>query len=628
MAEWVLEPVPQFNNSGISHGSSQVINNEVYFTDGYSTQVKFSFLENKFSDITNRNPRQQYYPGICYDDNNLYVLGGLHEQETSSGIYLLNNWGISRQNLFTRQWEYIYTGIFPYESSSCIVHDELIYTFGGWARNNENTSGSAVSSCRIFDLNTNILTTQGDLPSPGGKTGCGICLVAGKIYLIGGATGNFQSLNNVWNVKADRRTLIYDITTKEFTKGQDCPTDLYYYNSSTSGNPHPPLLHSYDNKIYCIDRNSGAVLFYDILNDAWEYIEAAPYNNTQSITIYNNRLYIFKSNDNVYSYDLLKVYISNLNPASGFIDENKPQTFSWLVTSNSGIIQQKSGTFQWRIKGAAQNTEYLLGADQSITIPAGTFPNGYIEWRVKVVGSNDVESDWTEWLELSTIDLVHGKPTNLIPSSGTKKGTEPRQFSWVVHSSYNTPQKAFQLQYRYTNDADWRDLGVIQSESPSYVFAANTLKPYIDERVTWRVRTYNSDDEPSPWSDEVFFLVVGAPDPPRWISVDAGTARPLCKWFSSGEQFGYQLQVLLGDTIRYDSGPVSGNTMEHRIHEYLENGQYTFRVRIVNKLNIWSEWANYPATISATSTLFVDLMGEKTKHGAFLSFFPEVRKPG
>jgi hypothetical protein len=90
-------------------------------------------------------------------------------------------------------------------------------------------------------------------------------------------------------------------------------------------------------------------------------------------------------------------------------------------------------------------------------------------------------------------------------------------------------------------------------------------------------------------------------------------------------QVGYHLQVVRQNKVVYDSMEIHGGTLEHKISEYLANGQYTFRVRGMNELSLWSEWSDRSMMISFTRTLDITLTGGQIPYGAQLSFEVEAR---
>ena len=116
--------------------------------------------------------------------------------------------------------------------------------------------------------------------------------------------------------------------------------------------------------------------------------------------------------------------------------------------------------------------------------------------------------------------------------------------------------------------------------------------------IYWRVRCYNEYDEVGPYSDIQSFYAIGAPAAPVLNAVPTNSARPVVSWSAFSQQV-YQLQVLSGDTVVYDSGIVPGISIrQHKIKAWLEDGEYTVQLRTKDEYDLWSDWASTTVTIS------------------------------
>lgn len=319
-------------------------------------------------------------------------------------------------------------------------------------------------------------------------------------------------------------------------------------------------------------------------------------------------------------------FLTNLNPTAGFVNEKIDNKFLWNLISIPIQLEQQSGTFQWRVRNSSDINTINIGTDQFVIVPANTLPQGEFEWRVSAANASGIIVPFTDWFLLTTIDAKPNKPTGLYPHSGVRDGTRPIQFSWIHNSPLSTPQSAFELQVTYDGGATWLDLSnMVASAITQFTAAADTILPTDPTgRIGWRVRTYNSDDVSSDWSDSAFFIVHPAPQAPNWISVETARSRPLGRWISLG-QVGFQLQVLSGETVLFDSGEIFGTQTEYRMPQYLPNGIYIFKVRIKNVRGLLSEWADFPVSINARRTLQINLTGDQTKNGVQLIFDADVR---
>lgn len=382
-----------------------------------------------------------------------------------------------------------------------------------------------------------------------------------------------------------------------------------------------------------IIRDVSDVQVYSISENSWRNIENAPVSggllDIGIASISSRIVFIWKKNNITHIYDTRSAFISNPMPTAGFVNEKIPNTFSWTLSSNPLSDRQQSATFQWRARNASAFNTINVGSTQSVTIPANTLSNGEFEWRVSATNTSGIVAPFTDWFLLTTVDERPNKPTGLYPNTGARDGTKTIQFSWLHNSPLSTPQSAFELQMTYDGGYTWRALSnKVATAVTQFTAAANTILPTDQTgRIGWRARTYNSDNVMSEWSDTAFFIVHPAPQTPNWISVETGRSRPLARWTSIG-QVGFQLQVTSGSTIVFDSGETFGTDTEYRIPTFLNNGVYTFRIRIKNIRGLESAWANRSVSINARHSLNITLQGQPVKNGAQLTFNVEVRASG
>lgn len=104
------------------------------------------------------------------------------------------------------------------------------------------------------------------------------------------------------------------------------------------------------------------------------------------------------------------------------------------------------------------------------------------------------------------------------------------------------------------------------------------------------------------WSDysQTWFLQIGEkPNTPIISLTGATTSTPRINWNTNSLQYMYQVQVLQGETIIEKSGELKGNATSYNLKTRLESGKtYTFKVRIADKYEIWSDWATNTTLIS------------------------------
>lgn len=207
-------------------------------------------------------------------------------------------------------------------------------------------------------------------------------------------------------------------------------------------------------------------------------------------------------------------------------------------------------------------------------------------------------------------DVPPSQPTLVTPIGVYKDSSSEIRFEWEYNSSVGGEQKKFDLQWS-TNQSDWTTVSET-TEDTHYDMPADTFPA---GNIYWRVRTYNEYDEASEWSDIQSFYAVGAPNAPTISSVSAGTARPTVSWAAFNQQI-YQLQILLGGTVVYDSSEQPGiNTRQHKVTAWLTDGNYTARIRIKNEYDMWSEWGSTIFTVSTAKPQKPSFSLQRSSHG-------------
>lgn len=311
-----------------------------------------------------------------------------------------------------------------------------------------------------------------------------------------------------------------------------------------------------------------------------------------------------------------EILIKDCSPKSGFADEKAPVQLSWRLLATSlhaiGYAVQKSANIQWRKAGTDTiHNIAVSGATSAYTVPANTFPNGTIEWRVSAVSRDDDASPYSDWNAFSTEDNETSAPTGLSPSGEMLDGASPILLSWQHNSPLNTAPTAFEVQVDLETGSGWRPLsGKITSDQSSYTVPADTLP---SGNVRWRVRDYNSDGLASQWSEPAAVLIRAAPRIPDITSVTS-LPKPVVQWFVSGQQ-AYQLQV--GE---WDSGVVFGATRQAQVTEFLPDGPAVVRLRVQNNFGLWSEWATATVTIRNTPGQAITVNDRATKTDLILSW--------
>jgi hypothetical protein len=213
-------------------------------------------------------------------------------------------------------------------------------------------------------------------------------------------------------------------------------------------------------------------------------------------------------------------------------------------------------------------------------------------------------------LRVTYEDVPPDAPTPTDPIGDYKDNAQVIRFGWTYNSSVGGTQKAFDLQWS-TDQSTWTTVNQTTANN-FYDMPADTMPA---GNIYWRVRCYNEYDEVGPYSAAASFYAVGAPTAPVINAVPIDSARPIVSWSAFNQQI-YQLQVLQGDTVIYDSGNIPGIYIrQHKITAFLPDGSYTVKLRIKNEYDMWSAWGETAVTIATIKPAKPTLTLTKTAYG-------------
>ena len=292
-----------------------------------------------------------------------------------------------------------------------------------------------------------------------------------------------------------------------------------------------------------------------------------------------------------YLDDDVTVTTTGMSPASGYIPKGSTNVFSWGLAISGECLEEvkaTSTTFRWRAGSSGTINTIACGTAQKVTVPAGTFTTDDIQWSVSVT-LNTGETVTSDWITLSTAEAAStAKPVS--PAGIVIDATIVNRFSWQHIISTGTPQSKADLQWS-ADGVTWNALATVTGADQYYDVPANT---FASGTKYWRVRTYNTDNTASAWSDAAEFIAINAPSAPSIVIQSTGP-RPRITWQTS-EQEAYQLTLSNG----YASGTVYGTDKAWRSPAYLADGSYTVRVRVQNQYGMWSEWSAAALHVSHT----------------------------
>lgn len=305
------------------------------------------------------------------------------------------------------------------------------------------------------------------------------------------------------------------------------------------------------------------------------------------------------------------------SPTSGYVPKGKANTLSWSFANlyqSYTLPTQTSATVSWRYGSSGTVHTINAGTAQSVTIPANTWTQDEVQWRVSVTASSGV-TNTSAWMRLSTAEAT-SVATVVSPINEIVNGDEPIILQWTHSISTGTAQTAADIQTS-TDGATWTALASVTGAETQYTVPAGTLSAGT---LYWRVRTYNTDDTAGPWSDAAQLLVVASPAAPV-VSVDV-SPMSVISW-TSMEQEAYQVTV-----DGYDSGEMWGQATSWTVPEYLPDGSYTAAVRVKNGYGLWGPWGAWAFTvvnvpgdaITLTSEDGQDVSLEWETSGTYLSY--------
>ena len=291
--------------------------------------------------------------------------------------------------------------------------------------------------------------------------------------------------------------------------------------------------------------------------------------------------------------------ITQPSPSGGaFVDRTTPATFRWAIQPDGYCLRpltQMSGTFEWRQGSDGTVHSITLGSDTSVTVPAGTLPQGEIQWRVTALSSSG-ESGSLGWQTATTVDVL-SSATPIAPVNEMADGSADTLFRWAHVISTGTAPTGYDLQI--LKSGSWISAAFDHSTAAtSATIPVGTLTSAV---TAWRVRTYNSNGEAGSWSDPAQIQVLSAADPPL-VTVPEATPRARIAW-QSAEQLAWEAQI---DGI--SSGVRFGHDSSWRCPAYLEDGNHLARVRVQNAYALWSDWGTAAFSVTAETGSAINLV--------------------
>ena len=285
-------------------------------------------------------------------------------------------------------------------------------------------------------------------------------------------------------------------------------------------------------------------------------------------------------------------FTASSNFSGGYKNQSRAFTISLSATQYNNSISQYSiagGTFYYK-KSSASSYSSITFSGSSVTVPAGTLEtastyNIYFTARANTGATADCGT-----ANISTTDAA-AVVTAVSPSNEVTHGSAT--FVWNYTNSYGEAQHAYDLQIS-TDNSTWTTIrSHIVTSSTSYTYSGlNT-----SSTIYWRVRGYNQSDQAGAWSASKSFINRVPPTTPTIVNISIA-GRVTVQW-SATNQKAYRLQILQNASVVYDSGDVYGTATSARVQQYLSNGGYVARVRIIDQYGEESSWGTKNFTQTA-----------------------------
>ena len=290
--------------------------------------------------------------------------------------------------------------------------------------------------------------------------------------------------------------------------------------------------------------------------------------------------------------------IQDFSPAGGsIVDLSKSVifTFSFAQKTDEPSLEElkvASFTLQMRVHGQSAITSIPVttwaGDAPNVTVPAGTISGSSIDWRV-IAKTNAGQTLTSDWIVLGVGDSPP-RAWVISPKDIVVNGSVDQSFVWGHATSTGTPQAKAELQTS-TDGSTWAELATVTGSEQQWKCPAGTL---TSNTKYWRVRTYNSANAASDWSEPAQISVIAAPPTPAVLIKSTGP-RPSISWQTS-EQEAYQVEL----DGKLSGGTHYGTGKTWTSPAYLADGSHTVRVRVQNQYGMWSDWG--AAALPVTNT--------------------------
>ena len=185
------------------------------------------------------------------------------------------------------------------------------------------------------------------------------------------------------------------------------------------------------------------------------------------------------------------------------------------------------------------------------------------------------------------------------------------RFAW----SFDGVQSSFLLSWTSDNGTTWHT--VTQATGNKYYDMSANILP--EGNILWKVKVIDSNSQESPESTTNIFYAVGAPSTPTITSITVNTSRPNVAWNVTSQQV-YQLQILSGETVVYDTGNIADiSVRQHKVTSFLQDYSYTARIKVKNEFDLASGWGTANFVLSTTKPAKPGITVSRNKYNLTIS---------
>ena len=301
--------------------------------------------------------------------------------------------------------------------------------------------------------------------------------------------------------------------------------------------------------------------------------------------------------------------VSIISPNDVDLKNDVSYTFEWNY-SGEDLVQ---GTYEigWSPdSGTTWNTQTYESSETQHLFPAGSFPEGTIQWRVRASNSignfsNYSYGTFTCSARLPVVQIEFPIDINISKST-------PQIYTWI-YSGNELEQSEYEISWSSDEGATWNVVNGT-GNNQYHVFPSGTFPVGT---ILWKIKVTNTEGYSSEYVSSQF-KSVGKGNAPVIESVTQN-AIPEITW-SSEYQIAFEVQILKDNDMIFSSGFIGGEEKSYTPDIIMKNGAYVIRVRIMNSYGYISDFGTYGFVLDAVepnSTAKLSLL-TNSSYGAVL----------